>query len=102
MVELQFKENPPRTPKAAYRVRLVRERADLGGATRATQRVKAYERLQKEWVEQRLSNKESNAMVFAEPLAEDSPGGLREWVGVILGPDTSVYAGHAFQVYIHT
>ena len=71
---------------------------------RATQRVKAYEMLQKEWFEQHLSNKESNAMVFAEPLgsAQDSPGGLREWVGVVLGPDTSVYAEHAFQVYIHT
>ena len=71
---------------------------------RATQRVKADERLQKEWVEQHLSNKESNAMVFAEPLgsAQDSPGGLRDWVGVVLGPDTSVYAEHAFQVYIHT
>ena len=29
MVELQFKEIPPRTPKAAYSVRLVRQAADL-------------------------------------------------------------------------
>lgn len=42
MVELQFKENPPRTPKAAYRVRLVRERADLGGATLTAERFSIY------------------------------------------------------------
>ncbi len=47
MVELQFKENPPRTPRAAYRVRLVREKADLGGATQNLQRAQ-HEKLRRE------------------------------------------------------
>ena len=69
-------------------------------ATQRKSRVSTDSRLQKEWEEQRLSNKMPTAVVFAEPLGEEELGGLREWVGVILGPDDSVYAGHAFQVLL--
>jgi hypothetical protein len=34
VVELQFRENPKRTPLGAYRVRLIRQPADLGGLVR--------------------------------------------------------------------
>ena len=55
-------------------------------------------RLAKEWQEQERNNKAQNAMVFAQPRFPDSAQGLREWVGVILGPEGSVYEGGAFQV----
>eukprot|EP00802_Teleaulax_amphioxeia_P005325 Tamp_05329.p1 GENE.Tamp_05329~~Tamp_05329.p1 ORF type:complete len:531 (+),score=117.97 Tamp_05329:697-2289(+) len=55
-------------------------------------------RLAKEWENQQRNNTAQNAMVFAQPRFPDSAQGLREWVGVILGPEGSVYEGGAFQV----
>ena len=55
-------------------------------------------RLAKEWEAQQRNNNAQNAMVFAQPRFPDSPQDLREWVGVILGPEGSVYQGGAFQV----
>jgi ubiquitin-protein ligase len=95
---------PPRVPNAEIaatrQLLCVKEEEWMEIEAKAEQLRKEQDahRLKREWENQQRNNTAQNAMVFAQPRFPDSAQGLREWVGVILGPEGSVYEGGAFQV----